>query len=193
MTSGRLVRLATPDDAAACAAIYATYVERTAVSFELEPPDADEMARRMARTLARTPWVVVEVDGAVRAYAYAGRHRERPAYDWTAETTVYVEDGFGGQGLGRAAMEAVLDLVRRQGFHLAVAGVTLPNDASTGLHLALGFRRVGEFEAIGWKFGAWHDVAWFALELAPRENEPAPLRPLEAAVAEWVAAGSREG
>src|SRR5262245_28756797 len=112
------VRLATLDDAAACAAIYAPYVERTTVSFELEPPGAEELARRMANTLARTPWVVVEVDGAVRGYAYAGRHRDRPAYDWTTETTVYVQDGFGRRGLGRAAMEAVIDIVRRQGFHL---------------------------------------------------------------------------
>ena len=103
---------------------------------------------------------------------------------------MYVEDGFGGRGLGRAAMEAVLDIVGRQRFHLAVAGVTLPNDASTGLHLALGFRRVGEFEAIGWKLGAWHDVGWWQLALLePGVAPPVPMTLPEAqAHPRWPAA-----
>lgn len=187
------VRLATPGDGAACAAVYAPYVEDSSVSFELQPPTSDEMAARIARTLERSPWMVAEVDGVVRGYAYGGRHRERPAYDWTIETTVYVDRGFAGRGLGRALMAAVLDIARRQGFHLAVAGVTQPNPASTGLHLALGFRRIGEFDAIGWKQGRWHGVEWFGLELAPREAPPVPIRPLDDAVAEWSgSAGSRD-
>jgi L-amino acid N-acyltransferase YncA len=188
--SSPLLRLATTADAAACAAIYAPFVEDTPVSFELRPPTADEMAERLSRVLERTPWIVAEVDGVVRAYAYAIRHRERPAYDWTVETTVYVDDAFTGRGLGRATMTALLDIMRRQGFHLAVAGVTQPNPASTGLHLALGFRRVGKFEAIGWKAGRWHGVEWFALELAPRDRTPEPIRPLADVVAEWSLATS---
>ena len=148
------VRLATPADGAACAAIYAPYVESTAISFELEPPSAEEMAARIERTIERTPWVVVEVDGVVRAYAYGTRHRDRAAYDRTVETTVYVDGAFAGRGLGRRAMTALLAILRLQGAHLAVAGVTPPNPASEGLHAALGFRRVGSFEAIGFKFGA---------------------------------------
>jgi phosphinothricin acetyltransferase len=187
------VRLATPADGAACAAIYAPYVEDSSVSFELQAPSADEMAARIARTIERSPWVVAEVDGVARAYAYGSRHRERPAYDWTIETTVYVDRGFTGRGMGRAAMVAVLEIVRLQGFHLAVAGVTQPNPASTALHLSLGFRRIGEFEAIGWKQGRWHGVEWFGLELAPRDEPPAPIRPLEEAVAEWSrSAASRD-
>lgn len=174
------VRLATPDDGAACAAIYAPYVTETSISFELVPPDGGEMAARIARTIERTPWVVVEVDGTVRAYAYGGRHRDRAAYDWTVETTVYVDQAFTRLGLGRAAMDAVLAILTLQGAHLIVAGVTAPNPGSVGLHLALGFRRVGEFEAIGWKFGGWHGVEWFQLELGPREGEPTPLVPLPA-------------
>jgi phosphinothricin acetyltransferase len=189
-----IVRLATPADGAACAAVYAPYVEDSSVSFELQPPTADEMAARIARTVERSPWMVAEVDGVVRGYAYGGRHRDRPAYDWTIETTVYVDRAFAGRGVGRAAMTAVLDIVRLQGFHLAVAGVTQPNPASTGLHLALGFRRIGEFEAIGWKQGRWHGVEWFGLELAPRDAPPTPIRPLGEAVAEWSgSAGSLGG
>jgi phosphinothricin acetyltransferase len=165
------------DDGAACAAIYAPYVEGTAVSFEARPPDAAEMTGRIARTQERTPWVVVEMDGVVRGYAYGTRHRDRAAYDWTVETTVYVDNGFRGRGVGRAAMTALLAILRIQGFHLAVAGITLPNDGSVGLHRALGFAPVGGFDAIGWKFGAWHGVQWFQLELGDR-RVPAAIRPL---------------
>jgi L-amino acid N-acyltransferase YncA len=173
-----LARLAVPDDGPACAAIYAPYVMDTAISFELLPPDGAEMGARIARTIERTPWVIVEVDGAVRAYAYATRHRERPAYDWTVETAVYVDREFTRTGLGRIAMRAVLQILRLQGAHLVVAGITLPNEASVRLHEALGFERTGEFEAIGWKHGRWHGVVWFALELGPREDEPERLVPL---------------
>ena len=172
------VRLATPTDGAACAAIYAPYVAGTAISFETLPPTADEMAARIARTTERTPWVVVEVDGTVRAYAYGTRHRDRAAYDWTVETTVYVDREFGRRGLGTLAMGAVVEVLRLQGAHLLVAGITLPNPGSVRLHESLGYVPIGEFEAIGWKFGGWHGVAWYALELGPRDAEPTPLVPL---------------
>ena len=172
------VRLATPDDGPSCAAIYAPYVTGTVISFELEPPDGAEMAGRIGRIQARTPWVVVELDGDVRGYAYGSRHRDRPAYDWTVETTVYVDAGFHGRGLGRTAMTALLAVLRRQGFHLAVAGITPPNPGSVGLHRALGFERIGKFDAIGWKFGAWQGVEWFGLELGERAAAPEPVCPL---------------
>lgn len=172
------LRLATPADGSGVAAVYAPYVLGTAISFELVPPDGAEMAQRIERVVSRTPWVVAEVDGTIRGYAYAARHRERAAYDWTVETTVYVDPGARGRGLGRATMRAVLEIVRLQGAHLAVAGITGPNPASVALHRSLGFRRVGEFEAIGHKFGAWHGVEWFALELGSRMADPVPLVPL---------------
>lgn len=171
-------RLATPGDGDACAAIYAPYVTDTAISFEVAPPDAAEMAARIARTIERTPWVVVEADGEVRAYAYGTRHRDRAAYDWTVETTVYVDRDSTRAGLGRIALSAVVAILRLQGAHLAVAGITPPNPGSVGLHQALGFQRVGEFEGIGWKFGKWHGVEWFALELGPRDEAPSLLVPL---------------
>lgn len=179
-TSGPHVRLATPADGAACAAIYAPYVTDTCVSFELVPPDPAEMGGRIARTVERTPWVVVEINGAVLAYAYGVRHRDRAAYDWTVETTVYVDRGHTRLGLGRIALGAVLAVLRLQGAHLAVAGITPPNEGSVALHEALGFKRIGLFEAIGWKHGRWHGVEWFALELEPRHDEPRALIPLPA-------------
>jgi phosphinothricin acetyltransferase len=171
-------RLATPDDGAVCAAIYAPYVTGTSISFELVPPDAAEMGSRIARTIERTPWVVVEVEGIVRGYAYGTRHRDRPAYDWTVETAVYVERERTGRGIGRVAMGALLGILRLQGAHLAVAGITPPNPGSIRLHESLGFERIGRFEAIGWKQGQWHGVEWFALELAPGGDDPMPLIPL---------------
>jgi phosphinothricin acetyltransferase len=178
------VRLATIDDGAACAAIYGPFVEATSISFEIVPPTADDMAARIAKTIDRSPWLVVEVDGVVRGYAYGNRHRDRAAYDWTIETAVYVDEAFARRGIGRAAMAALLEVLRLQGFHLAVAGITQPNPASTALHAGLGFTRIGQFEAIGWKQGTWHGVEWFGLELGPREA-PAPIRPLADVIAAW--------
>ena len=180
--SGRLstplrLRLATPDDGAACAAVYAPYVRDTAITFELEPPDAAEMSARIARITERTPWIVAEVDGIVRGYSYAGRWRDRPAYSWTAESTVYVDAAHQGLGIGRSTMVALIAILRLQGFHSIVAGITPPNPGSVSLHVALGFERVGLFEAVGWKHGAWQGAEWFRAEIAERE-EPAPIRPL---------------
>ena len=121
---------------------------------------------------------MVEVDGVVRGYAYATRFRERPAYDWTAETTVYVDGAFAGRGLGRTAMRALLAILRLQGFHVATAGVTPPNPGSVALHRALGFAPVGLFREVGWKSGTWHGVEFFTLELSSAEPWPAPIRPL---------------
>jgi L-amino acid N-acyltransferase YncA len=175
-----VLRLATPADGEAVAAIYAPYVRDTAISFETQPPDGAEMAARIARTLERTPWVVAEVERVVRGYAYAGRFRERPAYDWSAETAVYVDLSARGTGLGRSTMSVLLAILRLQGFRYAVAGVTPPNPASVALHRSLGFERVGAFERVGWKFGSWHGVEFFDLELAPRVagEAPPPIRPL---------------
>ena len=174
------IRLATPADGPALAAIYRPYVEQTPISFELRAPTEDEMAGRVAKLLEYAPWVVAEVDGVIRGYAYAGRFRKRPAYAWTAESTVYLDSAARGQGLGRALMAAVIRVLRLQGYRSVIAGITLPNDASVGLHEALGFTRIGAFDKVGWKAGAWHGVDFFALELAPRVDgePPAALRPL---------------
>ena len=173
-------------DGAACAAIYGPFVEGTSISFELTPPTADDMAARIAKTTERTPWLVAEVDGVVRGYAYGTRHRDRAAYDWTVESAVYVDGGFAGQGIGRASMTALLEVLRIQGFHLVVAGITQPNPASTALHRALGFERIGQFDAIGWKQDRWHGVEWYGLELGARDQPPVPVRPLADAISEWV-------
>lgn len=162
------VRHADPQrDGAACAAIYAPYVEGSGVSFEDRAPTAREMTARIAATSARLPWLVAQEDGGqIAGYAYASQHRDRAGYRWAVDVAVYVDPAFHGRGAGRKLYEALLDLVRRQGFRSACAGIALPNEASLGLHRALGFEEVGTYRDIGWKAGAWRDVAWWQLRLA---------------------------
>lgn len=168
------IRAAEPErDAAACLAIYTPYVRDTAISFEEEVPALDDFTQRMRATTATHPWLVFEDDGEIAGYAYATVHRTRAAYRWTAEVTVYVEPSHQRAGIGRRLYEDLFERLRAQNFRLAVAGVTLPNDASVGLHEALGFEEVGVFPRIGFKFGRWWDVGWWALHLQPPSDEPA--------------------
>lgn len=164
-------------DAAACAAIYAPYVEASPVSFEERAPNTSELADRIERTTATHPWLVLEEGGEVVGYAYATRHRTRAAYRWAADVSVYVAAEHQRRGFGRALYEELLERLRQQRFQVAVAGITLPNAASVALHEALGFEPVGVYRRIGWKAGRWHDVGWWQLELAPATEEP-PAEPL---------------
>jgi L-amino acid N-acyltransferase YncA len=165
MTMDRTVRDATAADAGACAAIYAPYVLDTAVTFEIEPPDAAEFARRIAAAAERHAWLVVEDDGRVTGYAYGGPFKERAAYRFACEVSVYLELGLRRSGAGRALYDVLLPRLAQRGFRTAAAGMALPNPASVGLHRALGFEPVGTFRRVGWKHGRWHDVAWAQRDL----------------------------
>ena len=175
------IRTATLDDAAAVAAIYAPVVQHTTISFETEPPDAAEMRARIEKTLACLPWLVAEDEaGAVCGYAYASKHRERAAYQWSVDTTVYVREGMRGRGVGRALYEKLLPLLAEQGYFQAFAGIALPNAGSVGLHEALGFEALGVYRNVGFKNGAWRDVGWWQKSLRPLEM-PAPPKAFNAA------------
>lgn len=169
-------------DAAACAAIYEPFVTGSHVSFEEEPPDADEFARRIESTTTRYPWLVADA-GAVVGYAYAAAHRERAAYRWAADVAVYVAERSRRRGVGRALYAKLLTLLARQGIQVACAGVTLPNPASVALHEACGFQPVGIYRRIGWKAGRWRDVGWWQVELIPAGDgvppEPGPPASLD--------------
>jgi L-amino acid N-acyltransferase YncA len=172
------IRLATPEDADKVQAIYAPYC-RTPISFELEPPSVEEMRARLAKVLGPCPWLLCEEDEEVLGYAYASRHRERAAYCWSVDTTVYIRQGRQRRGIGRALYTSLLAVLPLQGYVNAYAGVTLPNPASVGLHEAMGFQPVGVYRQVGFKCGAWHDVAWFQRALQPGPGEPPPPKRLE--------------
>jgi phosphinothricin acetyltransferase len=163
-------------DAAACAAIYAPNVDRSPTSFEERAPAPEELAERIEGILATHLWLVAEDGGEVIGFAYACRHRSRPAYRWAADVSVYVAAGRRGEGHGRRLYEALFDELRQRGFRVACAGITLPNEASVALHEGLGFRPVGVYRGIGWKAGAWRDVGWWQLELSPDAEDP-PAEP----------------
>jgi L-amino acid N-acyltransferase YncA len=167
-----LIRDADPfGDAEACAAIYRPYVTDSVASFEEQPPTPSEMNRRI---VAAHAWLVAETNGAVVGYAYASPHRTRAAYRWAADVAVYVDADHQRRGVGRALYTPLIERLRAAGFWRLCAGITEPNDASTGLHLAFGFQPVGTYERIGWKAGAWHDVIWLALDLRPGESGAPP-------------------
>jgi L-amino acid N-acyltransferase YncA len=172
------IRLASEDDAGAISDIYAPVVSASAISFELEPPDAREMARRIRETMGQTPWIVCTGDGDVLGYAYAGSFRQRPAYQWTVEVSAYVTPRAQGSGVGRALYTSLLEVLRLQGYRTALAVLTLPNPASEGLHRAMGFTSVGIFRNVGYKLGAWHDVAWLEMSLLEHAAEPPAPIPL---------------
>lgn len=176
------IRMADPNDAAAVAAVYQPYVTDAVTSFETDAPDAAEMAARIEKVLVHAPWLVsTDGGGAVTGYAYASRHRDRAAYQWSVDVAVYIHAAHHRRGIGRALYEKLFALLKLQGFFVAHAGVTLPNAASVGLHESLGFVPVGVYPAVGWKFGAWLDVGWWRLPL--RELVPDPAPPLSVAEA----------
>lgn len=160
-----MIRQARADDASAIRAIYAPIVESTAISFEIEPPSVDDLADRIDAALGTHDWLVAERDGAIAGYAYGGTHRQRAAYRYASEVSVYVHDCERGGGIGRMLYEALFESLRKRDFHTALAGISLPNDASVALHRGVGFEPIGVFRDVGYKFDRWHDVSWWQRRL----------------------------
>ncbi|MFC7527866.1 GNAT family N-acetyltransferase [Actinoplanes sp. GCM10030250] len=167
------IRDATPEDAAACAAIYRPYVLDTAITFETDPPTAAEMSSRIIAASRTHAWLVAVLQDQIIGYAYAGPFAARPAYRWSCEVSVYLETGRRRTGAGRALYQALLPRLVERGFLVAVAKTTQPNVASMGLHAALGFQPVGVHPRIGYKHGTWHDVAITQLQLTAAPTPPA--------------------
>jgi len=177
MSGGCLaIRDARQSDAEACAAIYAPYVNDTVITFEITPPSPAEMAERIVTAVRSHAWLVLEDEGRIIGYAYGAPFKPRSAYRWSCEVSVYLEQGRRRTGSGRALYEALLNRLVARGFRTAVAGMTLPNDASVGLHQAMGFEPVGTYRRIGWKHGHWHDVAWVQRTIADDAEPPAEPR-----------------
>jgi L-amino acid N-acyltransferase YncA len=161
-----VIRDASEPDGAACSQIYRPYVTDTVITFEAHPPDRAVMADRIERVQRDHAWLVLEDVGRVVGYAYGQPHKERVAYRWACEVSVYLETGRRRTGAGRLLYQALFARLAERGYLIALAGITQPNEASIGLHRALGFEQVGTYRRIGWKHGAWHDVSWWQCELA---------------------------
>jgi phosphinothricin acetyltransferase len=182
-----LIRLARADDAERIAELYSPYVTRHATSFELVPPDTAAMADRIDKVQQRWPWLVWADEHGVQAYAYASAYAERVCYQWSVTVSVYVADTCKRGGVGRALYGRLFEVLLRQGAYNAFAGITLPNDASVGLHRAMGFEPVGVYPRAGFKLGAWHDVAWMGRALRQPAPGEAPAEPR--ALPDLLAAG----
>lgn len=175
------IRAAQADDAAAIAAIYAPYVIGGTVSFETDPPDTRQMRTRMTASNGHYPWLVATngdpEGGGVLGYAYAGQFRDRPAYRYVVETSIYLAGATQGQGVGRLLYEALLDTLRAQGFTQAIGVIALPNDGSIRLHESVGFRRAGVYREVGYKQGRWIDVGFWQCQLNASEIPPVEPKP----------------
>ncbi len=167
-----MIRVAAERDAEAIAGIYAPAVTDSSTSFELMPPDAEEMRRRILAVLPLYPWLVYESSEAVLGYVYATTHKERAAYRWSVDVSAYIRHDAHRRGIARALYTALFEILAIQGYRNAYAGATLPNPGSVHLHEAMGFEQVGVYHQVGYKFGKWHDVAWFERQLAERVIDP---------------------
>lgn len=161
-------------DGARCAEIYAPYVTDTVISFETVPPTPEDMAERIVESQKGFPWLVAEVDGHVVGYACGTRHHERAAYAWAVDVAIYLDLASRGQGIGTALYEELFARLKAQGYKTAIAGIALPNEASQAIHERFGFTSVGTYSKIGFKHGAWRDVEWLELVLAPQDESGEP-------------------
>lgn len=167
-------RPAVPSDAPRLAAIYAPYVAHTAITFATEPLTAAEFEQKI---LSPYPFLVCEADGVVAGYAYASAFREKKAYRWSVEPSIYVDPAFQGKGIGQGLMDRLLNILRLQNFRGVYSCITLPNEKSIRLHKKFCFGEVGRFEKSGYKLGAWRDVVWLYLPLADFPESPAEPLP----------------
>lgn len=191
-----MIRIARAEDAEAVHAIYAPAVIDTAITFETELPGADAMRQRILTRLQHYPWLVWEEQGEVLAYAYATRFRERAAYDWIAETSIYVLANARRRGIARRLYDTLLDVMRLQGINQAVGVITMPGETSVALHEAMGFTPAGVWRKAGYKLGQWWDVGVWQRELQPPAHTPAGVTAFSAlmespTLRDVLAAGAR--
>lgn len=170
-----MLRLVSEADAEEIAGIYAHYVSETAITFEYIPPTADEFKARIGSTLADYPYVVCVLGGRIVGYAYAHRQKERAAYEWNAELSVYIDNTHLRGGLGKALYGAIIEIMMLQNIQNIYGGVALPNENSERLHEYFGFSRLGTYHNTGYKLGAWHDVAHFEKFIGGHESAPKPF------------------
>jgi L-amino acid N-acyltransferase YncA len=171
------LRLARIEDSAPILDIYAPYIESTSYTFETEVPTIAEFGRRIESCMQQWPWLVCEMDGSVAGYAYAAKHRERVAYQWSVESSVYVHHSFERHGVAKALYTALIAILKMQEFRNLYAVINLPNDKSVAFHEKIGFEYFATYANVGYKLGKWKNVGWWQLKLNDYTEEPEPPVP----------------
>jgi L-amino acid N-acyltransferase YncA len=159
-------------DAKAVLSIYKPYIESSATTFETTVPPVEEFAARIKTYTEKYPWLVAVDEGEVIGYAYASRHRDREAYQWCVESSVYVLEEYHHTGIAKELYVKLFDILQRSGYVNVYAGVTLPNPKSYTFHTKMGFEPIGVYKNIGYKSGKWHDVAWLVKTINPHTDDP---------------------
>jgi L-amino acid N-acyltransferase YncA len=172
-----MLRLAQPSDAAGILDIYAPYIRDTSYTFETEVPSQESFARRIETYLDNWPWLVCEINGTIAGYAYGARYRERTGYQWCVESSIYIHDDYLRANIGRALYDALIDILRRQGYRNVYAVINLPNDRSVRFHESRGFAWFATYENVGYKLGRWKNVGWWQRIINEYNDEPqAPVK-----------------
>lgn len=171
-----IIRLAAASDAEQILNIYAPYVKNTVISFETEVPTREDMESRIGHSQEKHVWIVLEENNEILGYAYSSKHRERSAYRWSVDVSVYIKEGFHRRGIGKVLYTSLLEIIKCQGYCNVYAGICLPNEKSVGIHEYFGFRKIAHYSRVGYKLGNWHDVGWWELFL--QQHDPEPEEPL---------------
>ena len=168
-----MIRVATENDAEGILCIYRPYIENTSFTFETEVPSPDAFKERINTYLINFPWLVCEINNVIAGYAYGGKHRERTAYQWCVESSIYIHDDFQKSGIGKALYLALIEILRKQGFRNVYAVINLPNDNSVKFHESCGFEYFATYEKVGYKLGKWKNVGWWKLSINEYGDKPA--------------------
>lgn len=182
MNSQFSIRLISENDAPEVLGIYAPFINNTIISFEYEAPSVDEFLQRIQNIILEYPWLVCLHGTKIIGYAYASQHKQRKAYQWSCESTVYIAPEFHNKGIARILYNTLFSILKIQGYFNVYAGVSLPNQKSVGFHQSFGFKKIGIYKKTGYKFGAWHDVAWFYFHLKKHIDNPPEPKTIQAII-----------
>lgn len=171
------LRIAQSEDADGILSIYTPYVEETNVTFDYDVEEAKVFCQKIDEMLVEFPWVIAEHEGKVIGYSYAKRHRDRVAYNWCAESSIYVHEDYQGKGLAKLLYEALLEILNAQNTINVYAGIAQPNEGSTMFHVKMGFTPVGVYKKVGFKNNQWHDVLWVHKILTKHPEKPEKYLP----------------